>query len=198
MMDEEERAEEKSKPASDLVDEKLFANRTVLIYGQINDKLARTVCAQLLALDSESNDPIRVIISSPGGHVESGDSIHDIIRFIRSEVTIIGSGWVASAGTHIYLAVPKERRLSLPNTRFLIHQPSGAAGGQSTDIAIQAEQIIRMRERLAQHIAKATGQDVERVRKDIDRDFWLDTEGAIDYGIVGRVIETMDDLDRKK
>lgn len=187
--------DQKEKPTGEMIENKLFASRTILLYGQIDHKQAKSICAQLLALDAESDAPIRMMISSPGGHVESGDSIHDMIRYVKAPVTTIGTGWVASAGTHIFLSAPKERRVCLPNTRFLIHQPSGSAGGQSTDIAIQAEQIIKMRERMAGTIAEATGQTVKKVLADIERDYWMTTEEAIEYGILGKVITSASELD---
>lgn len=173
---------------------KFLEARTVLIFGGIDQKLAQTVSAQLLYLDHVSSEPIKLFINSPGGHVESGDTIHDLITFIKSPVSVIGTGWVASAGTHIFLGVPKERRFCLPNTRFLIHQPSGGAMGRAGDIAIQAKEIVRMRERLAQVIASATGQPVERVRDDIERDYWMSTDEAKEYGILGSVIRSITDI----
>jgi ATP-dependent Clp protease protease subunit len=172
----------------------LFKSRYVMIFGEIDDKMAHATCRRLLALSQESDAPITLLISSPGGHVESGDAIHDMIRFVRAPVTVIGTGWVASAGTHIYLAAPKERRLALPNTRFMIHQPAGGAGGQASDIAIQAKEIIRTRERIAAVIARETGQPLERVAVDIERDFWMSTDEAIAYGLVSRVVERQSDL----
>jgi ATP-dependent Clp protease, protease subunit len=165
-----------------------------MIFGEIDDKVARATSERLILLAQESDAPIHMLISSPGGHVESGDAIHDMIRFVRAPVTTIGSGWVASAGTHIFLAAPKERRVCLPNTRFMIHQPSGGAGGRASDIAIQAQEIIKMRERIAQVIAKETGQKIERVRIDIDRDHWMSAREAIEYGLVSRVIERQTEL----
>jgi ATP-dependent Clp protease, protease subunit len=173
---------------------KFLEARTVMIFGGIDQKLAERVSAQLLYLDHISHDPIKIFVNSPGGHVESGDTIHDLVQFIGSPVAMIGTGWVASAGTHIFLGVPKERRFCLPNTRFLIHQPSGGAGGKAVDIAIQAKEIIKMRERLAQVIAKATGQDIDRVRADIDRDYWMSTDEAIEYGVLGTVISSAKDV----
>ena len=172
----------------------LFKGRYVMIFGEIDDKMAHATCRRLLALSQESDAPITLLISSPGGHVESGDAIHDMIRFVRAPVTVIGTGWVASAGTHIYLAAPKERRLALPNTRFMIHQPAGGAGGQASDIAIQAKEIIRTRERIAAVIARETGQPMSRVAVDIERDFWMSTDEAIAYGLVSRVIERQSEL----
>lgn len=183
------------KDAPEKMEEQLlFKSRFVMVFGEIDDKMALATCRRLLALSQESDAPITLLISSPGGHVESGDAIHDMIRFVRAPVTVVGTGWVASAGTHIYLAAPKERRLALPNTRFMIHQPAGGAGGQASDIAIQAREIIRTRERIAATIAKETGQPLERVAVDIERDFWMSTGEAIEYGLVSRVIERQSDL----
>ena len=171
-----------------------FKSRFVLVFGEITDKLAQITCQRLIALSTESDAPITMLISSPGGHVESGDAIHDMIRFVRAPVTMIGTGWVASAGTHIFIAPPKERRFCLPNTRFMIHQPAGGAGGQATDIAIQAKEILRTRERIGRVIAKQTGRPFETVAKDMERDFWMSAPEAIEYGIVSRVIERQTEL----
>ena len=171
-----------------------FKSRFVLVFGEIDHAAARTACTRLIALAQESDAPINVLISSPGGHVESGDAIHDVIRFVRAPVTTIGTGWVASAGTHIFIAAPKERRLCLPNTRFMIHQPGGGAGGPATDIAIQAKEIIKTRERIAKVIARQTGQDLQKVLGDMERDFWMSAEEAIQYGLVSKVIESSREL----
>jgi ATP-dependent Clp protease protease subunit len=171
-----------------------FRSRFVLLFGEIDHAIARAACERLIALTQDSNAPITMLISSPGGHVEYGDAIHDLIRFVQAPVTTVGTGWVASAGTHVFLAAPKERRVCLPNTRFMIHQPSGGAGGQSTDIAIQAKEILRTRERIAREIATQTGTPIERVRIDMERDYWMSAEEAIEYGIVSRVIESHADL----
>ncbi len=179
---------------ADFLEQKAFQSRFIVIAGEINSRLANSVITRLVALSSESDAPINMLVSSPGGHVESGDAIHDMVKFIRAPVNMIGTGWVASAATHIYLAVPKERRFATENTRFLIHQPSGGGGGTAADIAIQAREIVKMRERLAQVIARATGQPVERVREDIDRDYWMSAPEAIDYGIVGRIIANQSEL----
>lgn len=179
----------------DRLEEQLaFKSRFVLVFGAIDDAMALSTCRRLLALSEESDAPITVLISSPGGHVESGDAIHDMIRFVRAPVTTVGTGWVASAGAHIFLAPPKERRLCLPNTRFMIHQPAGGAGGQASDIAIQAKEILRTRERIARVIARQTGKTYEAVVADMERDFWMSAEEAIQYGIVSRVIEQQKDL----
>lgn len=180
--------------ASRIEDQLSFKSRTVLVFGEINDKKAYDICRRLLALSEESEEPITMIISSPGGHVESGDAIHDMIRFIRAPVTVVGAGWVGSAAAHIFLSPPKERRVCLPNTRFLIHQPASGASGQASDLAIQAEQILKARERLARVIATQTGQPYEKVARDIERDFWMNAEEAIEYGIISRIIQQQKDL----
>jgi ATP-dependent Clp protease, protease subunit len=190
----EEKQPEKSDRPETLAEQLSFKSRFVLVFGEINHTVARTVCEKLIALSQQSDAPIRVLISSPGGHVESGDAIHDMIRFINAPVTTIGTGWVASAGTHIFLAAEKQNRICLPNTRFMIHQPGGGAGGPAADIAIQAKEILRTRERIARTIAKQTGRPYEKVAVDMERDFWLSANEAIDYGIVSRVVETYKDL----
>ena len=176
------------------IDEKLFKSRSLTIFGEINDKLARSITERLLALAAESEDPITLYISSPGGHVESGDVVYDIIKFIKPSVRVIGTGWVASAATTIYLAADKDKRFALPNTRFLIHQPLGGSRGDATDIAIQAEQIVRTKARINQLISKETDQPLDRVAKDTDRDYWMTVEEAVSYGIVIKVIETAGEL----
>lgn len=191
--DKPEKVEKVERPEG-LAEQLAFKSRFVMIFGDINHNVARMTCERLVALAQHSEAPINVLISSPGGHVESGDAIHDMIRFIRAPVTTIGTGWVASAGTHIFLAAPRERRVCLPNTRFMIHQPGGGAGGPATDIAIQAKEILRTRERIARVIARETGKSYEKVLGDMERDFWLSAAEAIDYGIVARVIESHRDL----
>ena len=176
------------------IDEKLFKSRSLTIFGEINDKLARSITERLLALAAESDNPINLYVSSPGGHVESGDVVYDIIKFIKPSVRVIGTGWVASAATTIYLAADKDKRFALPNTRFLIHQPLGGSRGDATDIAIQAEQIVRTKARINQLIAKETGQPLDRVAKDTDRDYWMTVEEAVSYGIVSKVVYVADEL----
>lgn len=191
-------SEEKEKQvdaASPFLEEKAFKSRTVLVFGTINDKLAAEVSKRLIALSAESNEPITLLVSSPGGHVESGDVIHDMIRFINAPVRVVGTGWVGSAAVNVFLAVPKQHRVCLPNTRFLIHQPSGGAGGQATDIAIQAREIVKIRERIAALIAKESGQTLERVTSDIERDYWMSAVEARDYGLVSRIIVQQSELD---
>ncbi len=171
-----------------LVESALFKSRTILLTGGIDFKQARMVCERLLALSAESDEPILMILSSPGGHVESGDMIHDMIKFVTAPVKVLGSGWVASAGALIYAAAQKENRYSLPNTRYLLHEPRGGVGGQATDVEIQAREIIKMRERLNRIFAEATGKTVEQIKKDTERDFWMGAQEAVDYGLVSKII----------
>ena len=179
---------------SGFMDEKLFKSRAITLFGSIDDKLARSVTERLLALASDGADPITLYISSPGGHVESGDVIYDMIKFMQPVVKVVGTGWVASAATTIYLAAERENRFSLPNTRFLVHQPLGGARGDATDIAIQAEQIVKMRARINKLIANETGQPLDRVAQDTDRDYWMTVEEAVEYGIVGKVISSVSEI----
>ncbi|OAG73243.1 Clp protease [Gluconobacter japonicus] len=184
-----------NSPISEL-ESRLFDQRKVLIFGGINDKIARDVTGRLLALAGSSDKPIDVYVNSPGGHVESGDTIHDMIRFVDSiaPINMIGTGWVASAGALIYAAGRPERRVCLPNTRFLLHQPMGGVRGPATDIDIEAREIIKMRERLNRIFAKETGQTYEKVAKDTDRNYWMSAKEAIEYGLVHRVIHSATDL----
>ncbi len=194
---EEKKQEELFPPTGSMypkVAERLFQSRTILIHGEITSKLAQEVTAQLLAMAALSNDDITVFVHSEGGHVEAGDSIHDMIRFVKPRVVMVGTGWVASAGTHIYLAVPKEDRFCLPNTRFLIHQPHGGVTGRATDIRTEAEEMLKMRQRLNRTIAEATGQPIERVEKDTERNHWMSPDEAREYGIVGRIVRSSDEV----
>ena len=186
---------DKEKEKASFIAEILFDARIIFISGEINMKLAKEVSLQLLALaEKDPAADITVYINSPGGHVEAGDTIHDMINFVKPRIRVVGTGWVASAGAHIFLSVPKEDRFCLPNTRFLLHQPSGGAGGWATDIDIEAQEIVKMRERLNKVIAKQTGQKLKKVEKDTDRNFWLTADEAVEYGILGTIISSMDEL----
>jgi ATP-dependent Clp protease protease subunit len=176
------------EPAS-FLDTKLFASRTVLIFGEVTTALAEATAARLLALAATGNEPIRVVLHSPGGHVEAGDCIHDVIRFIEPEVRILGSGWVASAGALIYVAAERRNRFALPNTRFLLHQPLGGVGGPASDVEIEARQISLMRERLNRLFAEATGQPYERLVRDTDRNYWMNADEARSYGLVSHIVQ---------
>jgi ATP-dependent Clp protease protease subunit len=172
----------------------LFKSRTVLIFGEVNMKLAERVTGQLLAYAQDGDGDIKVIVNSPGGHVESGDTIHDMIRYCGPRVKMIGTGWVASAGAHIFLGAEKENRFCLPNTRFLLHQPMGGVTGQASDITIEAEEILKMQQRINRIIARETGQPYEKVVTDTDRNFWIGAEDAVAYGLVSRVVAHARDI----
>ncbi|NGO62586.1 ATP-dependent Clp protease proteolytic subunit [Rhizobium daejeonense] len=193
-MNEDEDDKSKELPLGKETEANLFKSRSIFIFGGITQELAQKVCTQLVALAAASDEDIRVYVSSPGGHVESGDAIHDMIKFIKPKVWIIATGWAASAGSLIFVSVPKEQRLCLPNTRFLMHQPSGGTRGMASDIEIQAREIIKMNQRLIKIYSKATGQTEEKIAKDIDRDYWLSAEEAVAYGLAGRIIESQSDI----
>jgi len=192
--DEEKPETSKPEPQTPPVAQALFKSRTVLIFGEVDMKMAERVCAQLLAYAAEGDGDIRVILNSPGGHVESGDTIHDMIRFCGPRVKIIGTGWVASAGAHIFLGAKRENRFCLPFTRFLLHQPLGGVRGQVSDIEIEASEILKMRERLNREIATATGQSYEKIVADTERNFWMGAEEAVAYGLVGKVVNRADEV----
>lgn len=185
---------EKVREKSPGIEERLFKGRTILIYGGIDQKVAKDVSARLLALQYAGDEPITIYINSQGGHVESGDTIYDMIKFVKPEVRVVGTGWVASAGALIYVAAKKENRFALPNTRFLLHQPAGGAMGPASDVAIQAKEIIRMRRRLNEIFARETGQPVERIEKDTDRDFWMSAEQGVEYGLVGTIVQNVTEI----
>ena len=193
----EEEKPDSIKPSAALTDpirERLFKSRTIVISGEITQQLSAHIVGQLLALAAESDAPITMFINSQGGHVEAGDTIHDMVRFIKAPVRMVGTGWVASIAALIFVAVPLERRFSLPNTRFLLHQPSGGMRGQAADMEIEAREILAMRERLNRILAERTGQTLERIENDTRRNFWLSAEEAKDYGLVGSIIETADQV----
>jgi len=196
----EEEGEEEQPPrpnitaVSNQIRDVLFRNRMLIISGEVTQKLAADVMGQLLAMSAESDAPITVFINSQGGHVESGDTIHDMIQFVTAPVRMVGTGWVASAGALIYVAVPRERRYSLPNTRFLLHQPAGGARGTAADVEIEAREILKMRERLNRVFAERTGQTLERIQDDTRRNFWLSAKEAQDYGLVGQIVASIRDV----
>lgn len=196
-LDEEDDEKTKAEPPEQQtmpVQKALFKSRTVLIFGEVDMKMAERVSAQLLALATENNDDIKVIINSPGGHVEAGDTMHDMLRYVGPRVKVIGTGWVASAGAHIFLGAHKENRFCLPNTRFLLHQPLGGVRGQASDISIEAEEIIKMRERLNRIIARETGQSIERIIADTERNFWMGAEAAVEYGLVTKIVSNTSEV----
>lgn len=184
----------KDETMSSIVIDNMYKSRTIMIVGEINMEMAQPVCAKLLAMAFENDEPITVIVNSPGGHVEAGDMIHDMIKFVKPRVRIVATGYAASAGALIYVAADKEDRYALPNTRFLLHQPAGGIGGMASDIKIQRDEILKMRSRLNQIFVVATGQTMEQIEKDTDRDFWLSNDEAVKYGLVNKIITSMNDI----
>ena len=177
-------------------DEELKSKRRLFLSEAVTSQTAKTIVSDLLILDSMSHEPIHLFLNSPGGEVNSGFSIYDTIRFIESPVTIISTGLCASIATIINIAVPKPRRISMPNTRFLIHQPliSGQVYGQASDIEITATQIIQIREKLNRMLADACGHDFKKVEQDTVRDHWMSAGEALDYGLVGRVVTSQSEI----
>jgi len=193
-MNEQPRPAENPAAITESLRERLFKARTLVISGEINQQLASHVIAQLIALSTDSDEPITMFINSQGGHVESGDTIHDVIRFIKPRVRMVGTGWVASAGALIYIAAPREDRYCLPNTRFLLHQPAGGVSGSAADIEIEAREILKMRQRINRLFAQQTGQSLERIEDDTRRNFWLEAEAAKEYGLVGKIVHSIDEI----
>jgi ATP-dependent Clp protease protease subunit len=173
---------------------RLLKTRTILINGPIDEDLAERIISQSLILDAESHDPIRVVVTTPGGMVDVGFAVYDILRYIESRVICIGAGFVASMGVPIMLAAEKRDRCALPNTRFMMHQPSGGAGGPAKDIRITAQEIMKVRERLNNLIAQETGQSLEKVAADSDRDFWMSAQEALEYGLISKIVLTAKDV----
>jgi len=192
--EEEDEKKEASKAPGPDASEKFLKTRTILLSGEVNKPLAERVIRQLLLLEAESSDPIKVMIDSPGGDVNAGYAIFDMIRFVNAPVYTIGMGLVASAGALILLAAPKERRIGLPNSQYLIHQPLSGMRGVATEIEIHAKEMEKLRIKLNQVIADETGQKIERVEKDTDRDYWLDAPEAVAYGLLSRVVVQRADL----
>ncbi len=184
----------KPSPIHQAISDRLFKSRIVIISGEITQDLAGSVISQFMALTSASGEPITLFINSQGGHVESGDTIHDFIRFVDAKVRIVGTGWVGSAAALIYLAAPVEDRFCLPNTRFLLHQPSGGIRGSGSDIAIEADQIVQIRRRINEIIARQTDQPLEKVEEDTKRNFWLNAEEAVEYGVVGHIVDHVSEV----
>ena len=193
-LDDEEKTPKEAQNAPDVIEKALFDARVVMLTGEVNDNVARRATERLFALAAQNAQPITFVISSPGGHVESGDMIHDVIKFVNAPVRMLGTGWVASAGALIYCAVPREQRFCLPNTRFLLHEPRGGVGGMASDVEIQAREILKMRERLNHIFSEATGQPIDKIKRDVDRDYWMQAEDAKAYGLVGRIVKSQNEL----
>jgi ATP-dependent Clp protease protease subunit len=187
-------AETEAKRPEEPLTERFLKTRTVLLVGEVDKDLSEKVVRQLLLLDNISDEPITLLIDSPGGDVYAGFSIFDVIRFIKAPVRIVGIGLVASAAALILIAVPKERRFGLPNSSYLIHQPLSGMNGVATEIEIHARELEKTRVRINEIIAEATGQPLEKITKDTDRDFWMNAPEASQYGLIGKVILSKNEL----
>lgn len=192
---EEENGEEKKQGANELLMERMMDTRTILLAGEINKELAERVVRQLILLESKSDDPVKVFIDSPGGDADAGFAILDMMRFIKPKVYTVGMGLVASAGAIVLLASPKEQRIALPNSHYLIHQPLSGIRGVATEIEIHARELEKMREKINRLISEETGQDYEKVEKDTDRDFWMNAQESLDYGLVSRIVTSRSELE---
>jgi len=189
----EEEATENKKNDSNLI-EKILKTRNILLSGEINKSLAERIIRQLILLEDQGDGPIKVFIDSPGGDADAGFAIFDMMRFIKPEVTIIGMGLVASAAAIILLAAPKDRRIALPNSHYLIHQPLSGMRGVATEIEIHAKELDKLRRKINKLISGETGQKVEKVEKDTDRDYWMNADEALEYGLVSKIITGRDEL----
>jgi len=195
LLQEEENQEEEKKKEPDFgLFERSLKTRNILLSGEVNKTLAERVIRQLILLEAENAEPIRVFIDSPGGDADAGYAIFDMMRFVKPQVTTIGMGLVASAGAIIMLAAPKERRLGLPNSHYLIHQPLSGMRGVATEIEIHARELDRLRRRINKLIADETGQPLEKVEKDTDRDYWMGAEEAQSYGLIARIVSRREEL----
>jgi ATP-dependent Clp protease protease subunit len=173
---------------------KMLKTRTIILSGEINKELAERVIRQLLLLEDEADSPVKIFIDSPGGDADAGYAVFDMIRFIKPEVYTIGMGLVASAAALVHLAVPRERRLSLPNAHFLIHQPLSGIRGVATEIEIHARELEKLRIKINELIASETGRPIEQVSRDTDRDYWMSAKEAVEYGLVSKIISRREEL----
>lgn len=197
----EEEGEEESGSSSrsdgSFIGKGLMESRTILISDPVDHKLTAKVTAQLLYLDSQdAKKPIKIFINSPGGSVYDGFAIYDMIRFIRPKVKIISAGLSASAATVIMLAADKKDRLSLPNSRIMIHQPSMRFQGAAEDVRRTAEEVLKIKEKINKMYADETGQPIEKVKEDTDRDYWMNPEEAVKYGLISRIVKSFNDIDK--
>jgi len=192
--DDEDDDEKPASVAAPIV-KRLLETRTVLVCGPVSDDMARDVMAQLLVLDAQNAEkPIRVVINSPGGSVDAGYAIYDVMRFVKAPVHSICAGLAASAATVILLGAPKAHRYSLPNTRFLIHQPSTGIQGQASDVVIGAQEILKLRQKVNELLARETGKPVEKIAEDTRRDYWLSADEALEYGLISKVVANASEL----
>lgn len=192
--DEQKKQSEEKESGADALSAKFLKTRQIILSGEINKELAEKIARQLLILEADSDEPIRLFIDSPGGDADAGYAIFDMIRFINAPVYTIGMGLIASAASIVLLAAPKERRYGLPNSRYLIHQPMSGMQGVTTEIEIHAQELEKMRMKINQMIAEETGKSVDDVAKDTDRDYWLDAEAAKRYGLISNICTSRKDL----
>ena len=190
MQDKPADPESSQRPDEGVLFSRMLKSRTIMVSGEINKQLAERVIRSLILLEEESADPIKVYIDSPGGDADAGYAIFDMMRFVKPQITMIGMGLVASAAAIIILASPRERRIGLPNSHYLIHQPMSGTRGVATEIEIHAKEIEKLRIKINRLIADETGQPMEKVEKDTDRDYWMNAEEAVSYGLLSKVIKT--------
>lgn len=193
--DDDTHEQENKDESGHMLMQKMLKTRTILLSGEVNKPLAERVVRQLLLLEDAGEEPIRVLIDSPGGDVDAGYAIFDMMRFVKPEIYTVGMGLVASAGALILLAADKDHRLGLPNSHYLIHQPLSGMRGVATDIEIHAREIERTRERINKLISEETGQPIEKVQKDTDRDFWMSAPEAVSYGLISRVVTRREEFE---
>lgn len=192
--DEQKKQSEEKEAGADALSAKFLKTRQIILSGEINKELAEKIARQLLILEADSDEPIRLFIDSPGGDADAGYAIFDMIRFINAPVYTIGMGLIASAASIVLLAAPKERRYGLPNSRYLIHQPMSGMQGVTTEIEIHAQELEKMRMKINQMIAEETGKKAEDVAKDTDRDYWLDAAEAKAYGLISNICKSRKDI----
>lgn len=193
----EEDEKKKMPEMPDPLTEKFMKTRQIILSGEINKDLADKIVRQLLVLEADDNEKtIYMYIDSPGGDVDAGFAIFDMIRFIKAPVVLVGMGLIASAAALILLAVDKKNRVALPNSRYLIHQPSSGMRGVATDIEIHAKEMEKTKAILNQIIAEQTGKSVEQVTNDTERDYWLDAKEAVEYGLVSKIVTKREDLEK--
>ena len=192
--DDDDDGEEQKKADPDRLIVKMLKTRTILLSGEINKDLAEKTIRQILLMEDMGSDPIRIFIDSPGGDADAGYALFDMIRFVKPPVWTIGMGLVASAAAIIQLASPKERRVGLPNSHYLIHQPLSGIRGVATDIEIHARELDKLRAKINRLISEETGVSAEQVEKDTDRDYWMNAGEAVKYGLISRIITNRDEL----
>jgi ATP-dependent Clp protease protease subunit len=192
-LDEEQEQGEKRESESHLI-EKILKTRNILLSGEINKSLGERIIRQFILLEDQGEDPIKVFIDSPGGDADAGFAIFDMMRFIKPEVVTIGMGLVASAAAIILLAAPKERRIALPNSHYLIHQPLSGMRGVATEIEIHARELDKLRRKINKLVSGETGQKLDKVEKDTDRDYWMNAEEALEYGLISKIIARREEL----